>query len=335
MNKRRLLISLGLLAAPALAAPQGGGGQSMRTLSGTLAFAEPVTLPAAARVRVELVDLRRALTLAVAEWPLDRRKAPLPFALPYFLGDALPGPHYRLRASVVVGDRPVFVTLAPMPVLRARGDRSAALILDRAGPAADPTVGADVPPLAVNAPPKPPAPVPAAVPAPPSAVLPETPVAPAVTAPPPVVEPAPQAGPALAGAAQGPSEAPAAQPAEPSVALPRLEDSYWRLTEIDGQPVRPVPGGREPHLVLFAGRVNANSGCNKLLAPYTLPAAGVLRLGTLASTRMACPEGYAGQEAAYTAALQAATRYQVDGKRLTLGDDDTAARLRFEAREIR
>lgn len=118
---------------------------------------------------------------------------------------------------------------------------------------------------------------------------------------------------------------------------PTLEDTFWHLVSIDGVPVQAVPGGRSPHLVLFAGRVNANSGCNKVLAPYSLPAAGRLVVGTLASTGAACPDGYAGQETAYLNALAATRHYQLatGAQRpatLWLGDSGQPRRLEFHER---
>jgi heat shock protein HslJ len=113
-----------------------------------------------------------------------------------------------------------------------------------------------------------------------------------------------------------------------------LEDTYWKLLQIDGQPVRAVPDGREQHLVLFGGRANAHTGCNKLLASYARPGPGALRFGAPGSTRMACPDAYANQEIAYLKALAATTRYRIDGQHLLL-EDDAGVRLRYEAREIR
>ena len=55
------------------------------------------------------------------------------------------------------------------------------------------------------------------------------------------------------------------------------------------------------------GTVTGSSGCNSFRGPYT-SAAGVVKLGPLASTMMACldPEGVMDQEAQLVAALESA-----------------------------
>ena len=66
--------------------------------------------------------------------------------------------------------------------------------------------------------------------------------------------------------------------------LTTLERTRWRIVRING---RSVP--RKEHYVDFdSGRIVAKFGCNAISGPYTQTGV-TLDLGTLASTRMACP----------------------------------------------
>jgi heat shock protein HslJ len=99
-----------------------------------------------------------------------------------------------------------------------------------------------------------------------------------------------------------------------------LEGTYWRLTEIRGQPVIPVTGPRELHLIFSgdSGRVSGSAGCNRFSGTYTLT--GRLQFGPLMSTKMACAEDRLNrQETDFLGVLQAASRHEITGDTLTLG----------------
>jgi len=104
-----------------------------------------------------------------------------------------------------------------------------------------------------------------------------------------------------------------------------LENTYWRLTEVRGQPAVAVDDAREPHLKFAvdsagAARVAGSTGCNRLNGSYTRDG-DVLRVGPTAMTRMACVEPAIGaQEAALLAALAATRRHAIVGDVLTLSD---------------
>ena len=100
---------------------------------------------------------------------------------------------------------------------------------------------------------------------------------------------------------------------------PSLESTYWRLTEIRGQPVIPVNGPRELHLVFSgdSGRVSGSAGCNRFSGTYTLT--GRLQFGPLMSTKMACAEDRLNrQETDFLGVLQAASRHEITGDTLIL-----------------
>lgn len=116
-------------------------------------------------------------------------------------------------------------------------------------------------------------------------------------------------------------------------AFAALENTYWKLIELNGQPVQALPGEREAHILLLNGHASGSSGCNKLMGRYTV-SAGTLRIGPLASTRMACPPAMMEQEATLTAAFDRPSNYRITGETLTLFDGDKTL-ARFEARAFK
>lgn len=104
-----------------------------------------------------------------------------------------------------------------------------------------------------------------------------------------------------------------------------VTNTYWRLTELGGQAALPgPPSSREPHLRLTGddSRASGATGCNSFNGRYTLDGERI-RLGPLASTRMACLDPSMNrQEQAFLQALGAANRATVSGETLTLYEGD-------------
>jgi heat shock protein HslJ len=100
-----------------------------------------------------------------------------------------------------------------------------------------------------------------------------------------------------------------------------IEARTWRLTTLNEQEV--IWGGdpqRDPQLRFDGTRVSGFGGCNQLSGPYQR-AGGTLKLGPLASTRMACADqGRTALEINFLTALQATTGYSKAGRLLTLTD---------------
>src|SRR5918997_4042117 len=66
-------------------------------------------------------------------------------------------------------------------------------------------------------------------------------------------------------------------------------DVRWTLTHLEGAPVSPPRGGREPNLQFAAdGRVTGFTTCNNFFGLYDAPGSGRLRFADLGSTKMAC-----------------------------------------------
>jgi heat shock protein HslJ len=68
-----------------------------------------------------------------------------------------------------------------------------------------------------------------------------------------------------------------------------------------------------------ADQVNGSSGCNTYNGAYTLDG-NTVKIGPLATTRMACAQPVMDQETAFLAALQAATTVEPSGANVTLRD---------------
>ena len=138
------------------------------------------------------------------------------------------------------------------------------------------------------------------------------------------------------GCARRPSgeDAPATDTVRPavSVASPELVNTYWKLTELGGEPVSVTDRQREPHIVLRPDpkQVNGSGGCNRLFGGYETTGTS-LTFGGVGSTKMACPTGME-TEAAFLPALGRVARWRITGQQLELSDSAGVVQLRFEAR---
>jgi heat shock protein HslJ len=107
-----------------------------------------------------------------------------------------------------------------------------------------------------------------------------------------------------------------------------LENTYWKLVELDGRAVVTPEGMREAHIVLATEGSNArgHAGCNNFFGTFQAKEDS-LTFSALGSTMMACPEGM-DTERAFLQALGETNRYEISGQFLTLyADDRPIARL--------
>lgn len=111
-----------------------------------------------------------------------------------------------------------------------------------------------------------------------------------------------------------------------------LEDIRWHLVEMDGVPAVAAAEERQAFIVFEgrgAPRVSGSTGCNRFTGSYARGRAS-LSFGPIASTKMACPDGMA-QEQAFMQALQDVSSWRrLDGT-LELLDEQGTVRLRFES----
>ena len=112
-----------------------------------------------------------------------------------------------------------------------------------------------------------------------------------------------------------------------------IEGPVWRLDQLGGEPVAAGSDPRRDPQVVFnrsSGRVSGSGGCNRISGTFTRTGVA-LRIGQMASTRMACADPTRGaNEAQFISALQNTTSYRLAGpNRLALLDANgrTAALL--------
>lgn len=110
-----------------------------------------------------------------------------------------------------------------------------------------------------------------------------------------------------------------------------LTDTYWKLTEIDGQPATLGAVGREVHMVLTSEghQVHGFSGCNRFTGSYERDESQ-LRFRPLASTRMACLEGM-DQEQRFLELLTKTMRFTINSDNLALYSGDEQLVFHFKA----
>ena len=111
-----------------------------------------------------------------------------------------------------------------------------------------------------------------------------------------------------------------------------LTDTYWKLVDVDGEPVLVAPQQREPHLVLNSAdsRFAGSGGVNRLMGGYASDGIG-LTFGQTATTMMAGPPEAMAQEQLIVAALQRVRGFRIAGSQLTLIDGGGTPVLRAVA----
>jgi heat shock protein HslJ len=113
-----------------------------------------------------------------------------------------------------------------------------------------------------------------------------------------------------------------------------LTDRYWRVLEIDAQPVKVDNQKAEPHIVLAGdSKTHGSDGCNRFHGGYE-DATG-LRFSHLASTMMACVPPVMEQARKFMQAIEATVDYRIQGKTLELLDSGGRVRMRLEATALK
>jgi putative lipoprotein len=98
-----------------------------------------------------------------------------------------------------------------------------------------------------------------------------------------------------------------------------IEGPVWRLAQLGDESI--APGGEaQIQFDRSSGRVSGSGGCNRVSGTFTR--SGItLRIGQLASTRMACLDPVRGaNEAQFISALQSTASYSLAPGRLALLD---------------
>jgi heat shock protein HslJ len=111
------------------------------------------------------------------------------------------------------------------------------------------------------------------------------------------------------------ADKPAADPADEAVAsADPLDGSSWRLLHVRKTS---VPDGVTITAEFAAGRVSGRAGCNRYFAGYRADG-GVLEIGPVGATKMMCPDEVMAWEHEFTASLEAAATYRMEGDRLLI-----------------
>jgi heat shock protein HslJ len=114
-----------------------------------------------------------------------------------------------------------------------------------------------------------------------------------------------------------------------------LENTYWKLTHLDGGPITEDFQAKEPHLILDSGtrRAGGSGGCNGFSGNYEV-SGDRLELDRMASTMMACLEGME-TERAFLNALGQVSGWRLTGTQLELTDAGGKVLARFEGRHMK
>ncbi|HKU71745.1 MAG TPA: META domain-containing protein [Burkholderiales bacterium] len=110
-----------------------------------------------------------------------------------------------------------------------------------------------------------------------------------------------------------------------------VENTYWKLTQLNGMVVVATQRQREAHFVLHheSGRMTGSGGCNGISGTYKLEG-DRLSFGPLAGTMMSCGDGME-TERNFLGALQKGGRARVASQQLELLDSSGGVAARFDA----
>lgn len=109
-----------------------------------------------------------------------------------------------------------------------------------------------------------------------------------------------------------------------------LENSYWKLVELDGDSVVVLDNQQEAHIILHSGNpatMSGSGGCNRLMGSYTLHK-NIIDFGNIATTMMACAAGM-DTERTLTHRLSGKKYWSIDKDVLTLADEHKKIVARF------
>ncbi len=115
-----------------------------------------------------------------------------------------------------------------------------------------------------------------------------------------------------------------------------LQDTYWKLLELDGKKIPLAPSHKRQIRITLASegsRVIGFSGCNQFTGTFT-QAESELRFSQMVSTRMACVAPYKQIEPKLLKILNQTTAYRIEGERLLLLQGDKVL-ARFESVYLR
>ncbi len=128
-----------------------------------------------------------------------------------------------------------------------------------------------------------------------------------------------------------PSSAPTSSSASSSATDEPLQETYWKLVELQGKPVTTAEQQREASLIFHTkgNRITGSGGCNRLMGGYVLEG-NSLHFKGVASTMMACLHGMETEQG-LVGVLNKVESWKISGKSLGLFGKEEAPLARFEA----
>jgi heat shock protein HslJ len=115
------------------------------------------------------------------------------------------------------------------------------------------------------------------------------------------------------------------KPASDTGSTATLTNTYWRLSEMNGEPVQPPAGTREVHIILSLddqeNRMKGFAGCNNIGGSFKQD--GQKITFSAFSTKMMCEPNQMKVEDFLLKALTATDNYVIKGETLTLLEGDT------------
>jgi heat shock protein HslJ len=111
-----------------------------------------------------------------------------------------------------------------------------------------------------------------------------------------------------------------------------LEDTYWILSELNGQPVAAPKEGEKPSYIYFDAakkRVSVSGGCNVMGGSYELMDGNRIKFGQMMSTMMACPD--MTNEDGLKKLAEMVDNYAIQGDNLMFAKARMAPTARFKA----
>ena len=129
------------------------------------------------------------------------------------------------------------------------------------------------------------------------------------------------------------------QTCERSRANASLSNTYWRITQLAGNPVAPPEASRrEPQLILRDAdgkqTYSATVGCNAMSGGYSVQGAEITFESGI-STLMACPPPLDTMELQLRTAINGTRRWRILGNTLELRDDAGTRLALFEATALK
>jgi len=97
----------------------------------------------------------------------------------------------------------------------------------------------------------------------------------------------------------------------------------WSLVELEGKAVDAATTANVPTIMFTQDghRVSGHAGCNRMMGGFTFTGSNEIKLGPMASTKMACPD--MKMEDDYLKALDKVTSYSFENGNLLLNNDKT------------